>query len=292
MKKIFGVGFSLIAAGFAAPAMALDGPFKAAYQASEVDVSHIAGTVDIVAGGPEVSVSISGQPDELKAITVSLSGNVLRIESSRRSHDFFDGATDDAATRSHLQISVPKGTTLVTESLVGKATIGDVGGDLRFSGADVKAKIGAMKSARVSVAGSGDVTLGEVEGALEVSVAGSGDVQTASADSAKVSIAGHGDVHLQTVRHGLEAKISGSGGIDAASVDGAVETSIAGSGAVTIAKGRATPLKVSIMGSGDFALNGEAVDPDISVMGSGTVKLGKITGQLKSRGHADLQVGS
>lgn len=214
------------AAGPVTPACALDGPFKSAYKAGEVDLVNLVGTFEIVVGGPDVSVVISGRPEELKDIDVTVSGNVLRVASSKRHRDIEDDAKDYAL----FKISVPKGTNLSVERMIGQATVGDVQGDLKFSATSVKATIGAMKSAELRIPGSGKIRLGEVTGALAVKVSGSGTVDTASADSADVSISGSGDVNMHDIRHGLTSAISGSGDISAESVNGPVDARIAGSG--------------------------------------------------------------
>jgi hypothetical protein len=60
---------------------------------------------------------------------------------------------------------------------------------------------------------------------------------------------------------------------------------------VNIADGLANPLKVDIMGSGNFTFGGTAVDPHVSSFGSGTVKIKAYKGHMSSSGMADVDVG-
>lgn len=85
---------------------------------------------------------------------------------------------------------------------------------------------------RVSISGSGDVTLGGKAQAIEVSIAGSGNLKAGrfEAQTAKVDIAGSGDSTLW-VRDSLQASIAGSGDVRYYG-DPAVTRSIVGSGDV------------------------------------------------------------
>jgi hypothetical protein len=60
---------------------------------------------------------------------------------------------------------------------------------------------------------------------------------------------------------------------------------------VHIANGKADPLKVSMVGGGDFSFGGMAVNPTISAMGSGDVWMRGYTGHLSTSGMADVHVG-
>ena len=62
-----------------------------------------------------------------------------------------------------------------------------------------------------------------------------------------------------------------------------IEAAINGSGNLSLGGGRAEPLVVTITGSGDFLLQGEAVDADLTVSGSGRVVLGANSGTLRLR---------
>lgn len=281
------LGLGLLAGLASGPAGAIEGPFSSSYRASELRLENLAGRVEIQVGGSNVTVAITGKPEELAAIEVTTSGSTVTIESSKHRRR----VSGDPAELALFKISVPKGTDLSVDGLIGEAEIGDLGGDLKFEVSAVDAQIGNVSTAALHVSGSGDIHLGNVAGELIIEIAGSGSVEAGNADSAEVSIAGSGDVSIGDVRRGLKAEIAGSGDIQVKSVNGPVSAELAGSGDVSIDAGRANPLSVEIIGSGDFDFGGEAVDPEISVMGSGSVTLGSYTGKLKSHGNPDLTIG-
>ena len=55
-----------------------------------------------------------------------------------------------------------------------------------------------------------------------------------------------------------------------------------------IAGGLADPLRLSIMGSGDFDFGGEAVNPHVEVLGSGKVRIKSYRGNLTTEGTSDV----
>jgi hypothetical protein len=285
IAQMLGIGFA--AAVAAGPAGAVQGPFSASYKGSELRLENIGGRVEIEVGGSNITVSITGKPEELALIEVASSGSAVSIESRRR-HKRVSGDPEDVA---HIQISVPRGTNLTIDGLTGEAAIDSVGGNLKLEAWALDAEIGDMRNSALEIAGSGDISLGATAGDLKIEIAGSGSVEAGGADQAEVSIAGSGDVTVGDVRRGLTAEIAGSGDIHVESVNGPVKVGLAGSGDVTIERGRANPLQVEIIGSGDFEFGGEAVDPEISVMGSGSVSLGSYTGKLRSNGNSNISIG-
>ncbi|MFO1186860.1 MAG: DUF2807 domain-containing protein [Alphaproteobacteria bacterium] len=287
MKSIAPIIGAAALALLANPAAAVQGPFSASYKGTELRLENIGGRVEIEVGGPNITVAITGKPEEISLIEVGSSGSTVSIESSRR-HKRVSGDPEDAAK---IEISVPRGTNIVIDGLTGEAAIGDINGNFKLAAYALDAEIGDMRASSLEVAGSGDITLGNTAGALKIEIAGSGSVEAKNADAAEVSIAGSGDVAVGDVRHGLETEIAGSGDIRVVSVNGPVTAELAGSGDVTIERGRANPLRVEIVGSGDFEFGGEAVDPEISVMGSGSVSIGSYTGKLKSSGNSNISIG-
>lgn len=165
--------------------------------------------------------------------------------------------------------------------------------DVRASGA-VFGSIGRTGNLEFANAGCGDWIIGNVAGALEINQAGSGTVRTGSAASAKVSLAGSGDASIGAVAGDLDARIAGSGDIKAASVGGDLEASIAGSGDVNVANGRARRMQASIAGSGDVVFGGVAGSLEARVMGSGDVRAARVTGEVSRQvmGSGDVRVGN
>lgn len=283
----------LAAAGLCfTPALALDGPLSATYQASEIQLSRLMGRLEVAVGGTSVSLSITGKPEELEKVRVTSDAGRLVVEGPRHRWDFDDDEDDiDVKNLALFKLTVPRGTKLTVQSLMGEAKIGDVGGELKFSGTMIDAQIGRMRSAQVNVAGNGAITIADVQEKLTARISGSGKIFAGNADSAELAVAGSGDITMRAVAHDLETKISGSGDIKADSVNGALSAQIAGSGSVTVPRGRADPFSVRISGHGDVDFGGTATNPDISAMGSGDVKIGAYTGKLKSRGQANLTIG-
>jgi hypothetical protein len=180
-----------------------------------------------------------------------------------------------------VHISAPLGTPVEIEDMVGRIVAGDLDAPLSLEGSALDARFGRVTTARVSVAGSGHFVLGAVQQTLDIDVAGSGKLEAASANSARIEIAGGGDVKIGPIATSLKTEVAGSGDVRVASINGPLDVSIAGSGSVIVDGGRAVPLKAEIAGSGDVVMNGEAVDPNVAIYGSGSVKVRSYTGMLK-----------
>lgn len=262
-----------------APAHALNGPFNGAYQASEVVLDDLVGRVDISVGGSQVTLAITGRPDELAEIEVQAGGGKLRIVSHKRHRNI-----NEPADYAQFKLSVPRGTNLTIDGMVGDLAAGDLGGDIKIDATALDGTFGNVRSVSVDASGSLDVDFGDIAGNLNVDVSGSSDIKAKSAQAASVEISGSGELNVGAIRQGLSASINGSGSIEAGSVNGPVSVDVSGSGEVHIAQGRADPLQVEISGQGEFTFGGEAVNPEISVSGSGNVSIEKYTGKLKTHG--------
>ncbi|WGM37915.1 DUF2807 domain-containing protein [Caulobacter sp. NIBR1757] len=127
----------------------------------------------------------------------------------------------------------------------------------------LKIVVTAPKVSKVTINGSGDVTLKDYsQPSLAVSIAGSGDLDGRGAtEKLTVDIAGSGDVDLRY----LTAKtatldVAGSGDINADATDEAV-IKVSGSGDITLSR---TPTKLSqdVAGSGDVYVGGRKVTPE------------------------------
>lgn len=153
--------------------------------------------------------------------------------------------------------------------------------------------IGRSASVDLSNAGCGDWTIANVENRLKVSQAGSGSTRAGSAGSARVRIAGSGNVAAAAIRGGLDVDIAGSGDVAVASISGPLEVSVAGSGDVTVAGGRATTMSVSVAGSGDVDFDGVADSLRARIAGSGDVRVKQVTGEVSKTvmGSGDINIG-
>jgi hypothetical protein len=268
------------------------------YNVHTVRVEDVVGTlnVKVTSSGP-ATLQISGVQSRVDQVHVRSDGDTLKIESNHPDgvwnwRDWFNFSIHDKSNPQNLRIAltVPRGTALDVSGLIGDAKIGDTMGRLRFEAVATKAEIGEVKTAKISLAGSGNLTVAKVDGELHMSIAGSGKIRVGSTGPVHADIAGAGDAKLGDIHGGLKLSIAGSGDVAAKSVNGAVKVSIAGSGSVKIADGKADPLHVSIIGSGNVNFGGHAVDPHLTALGSGRVRIKSYSGHLSSTGSMHVQV--
>lgn len=271
------------------------------YSVSNVHIDGLVGTVTVKVGTTKtVTLDAQGNKSMMDSLEISPRDGTLHIEGSSPNtsvwnwRNWFDFPSRDDRGRATVQVNltVPKGTPLNIEGLIGDANIGDTMGPLKFEAVASKARIGHVSKANISLAGAGRVDLADVAGPIKLEVAGSGTVVAGSSQGAKVEIAGAGDATLGAIDGDLDLDVAGSGNLIAAKVNGRVSISIAGSGSVKIADGNADPLKVDIMGSGKVRFGGNAVNPNISAMGSGNVWIKSYTGKMSSDGMVNVKVGN
>ncbi|MBS0469933.1 MAG: DUF2807 domain-containing protein [Proteobacteria bacterium] len=293
-----------VAAILVLPAMASDNgwvvwPTKS-FNANALRVDDVVGNVRVnVQDGP-MKVDVSGNKDLVAGLKIRTDGNVLRITGSgdvtfnvwdwKQWFDFSNVHNDNDG-KLFIKITVPKGTDVRVEDLVGNATVGDTYGPVRLETTAGDATVGRVSKARVSMAGSGKISIADVAGDLRLEIAGSGRVTAGHAGSVEADIAGSGDTQIGAITGGVGVSIAGSGDFTASKVNGPVKVSIAGSGNVKIADGVADPLHVEIFGAGDFYFGGVAVNPRISALGSGNVRIKAYRGKLSNDGMASVQIG-
>jgi hypothetical protein len=273
------------------------------YSAGAVKFEDIVGTVIVnVRDGGQMAVEVSGARSRVAGLSVAVKGNTLDIDGSENKndtsvwnwHDWFNFSNledDRRADNLFVRVTVPRGTDVNIDGLVGNADIDDTQGALHLDAAVTNAKIGKVSSAKIELGGDGRIDIASVTGDLSLDVGGSGNVKVGSAGSVRADIAGSGDADFGAVSGGFKLTIAGSGDVTATRVNGPVRIEIAGSGNVKIADGVADPLHVEMMGAGDFAFGGVAVDPHIEAVGSGTVRLKSYRGHLDSEGMADVKIG-
>jgi hypothetical protein len=273
------------------------------YSAGNVKFNDIVGTVIVdVRDGGQMTVEVSGAKSRVAGLSVAVKGNTLKIDGSEMNndtsvwnwHDWFNFSNledDRRADNLFVKVTVPRGTDVNIDGLVGNADVGDTQGALRLDAAVTNAKIGKVSSAKIELGGDGRIDIASVTGELDLDVGGSGKVKVGSTGSVHADIAGSGDAEFGAVSGGLKLSIAGSGDVTATRVNGPVGIEIAGSGNVRIADGVADPLHVEMMGAGDFAFGGVAVDPHIEAVGSGTVRLKSYRGHLDTEGMADVKIG-
>ncbi len=267
------------------------------YDVKGIEVDDVFGTLHItVTNGGPVTLSISGTKPALDNLHVSNMGDRLLIKEEHEGHvwnwrEWFTYKRE-RRDRITLNITAPKGTSLGTDGFVGDLTVGDLDGPVKIEAAAAQGTIGNVTSATLSLAGSGKLSVGAVTQQLKIEIAGSGTINAGASAGASIEIAGSGDAHVGPVLGKLRVEIAGSGDVTVASVNGPTTAEIAGAGSIKIDTGEANPLKVEILGSGDFDFGGEAVDPEITAMGSGDVTLKSYRGKLDTDGMAHLKIGS
>ncbi|MGC9953829.1 MAG: DUF2807 domain-containing protein [Rhizomicrobium sp.] len=262
-------------------------------------IDDVLGTVkiEVKEGGPAI-LQISGLKQRVDGISVKETNGTLSIKGYNAqsvwdwSHWFDFSYNDTKPNQLFIVLTIAKGTRVDVNDVIGKATIGNTEGEMRFSSAgSTESTIGNVSEAHISLTGSGKVTVGNVAGTLTAETAGSGDIKVGNAGKADADIAGSGSILVGRIAGPLKVDIAGSGDFTAASVNGPTDVDIAGSGSVSIAGGEANPLHVDIMGSGNMTFGGTAVDPEISAMGSGSVKLKAYRGKLSNDGMSNLKIG-
>lgn len=268
--------------------------------ANSLRVEDVVGNVRVnVAEGP-MKLDVSGAREMVAGVSVRTDGGQLRISGGDADNinvwDWkkwfdFSHVNDEHDGKLFIKVTVPKGTPVVIDDLVGDATVGDTYGPLKMETTAGNATVGRVRDARITLAGSGKTSITDVQGELRVEIAGSGRVTVGHAGSVKADIAGSGDTQIGAITGGANIDIAGSGDFSAKSINGPLRVDIAGSGNVKIADGLADPLRVDIIGAGDLFFGGTAVDPAISAMGSGNVHIKSYRGTLRNDGMADVVIG-
>ena len=203
----------VLAAPFAA-AETVTGTGTAATETREVRGFHsvglsVPGKLEIVPGDAE-KLTLSGDDNILPLIETVVDRGELRIR-------FKERGSINIRTRTPLRM------TLTAKALDQLAIAGS--GDIVANSLDAK-------SMKVSISGSGNVTLAGKASELEVHISGSGDVKAGklASQAARVSIAGSGDATVWA-RETLKVSVAGSGDVRYYG-DPAVQRSVAGSGSV------------------------------------------------------------
>jgi len=267
------------------------------YDAHKVALSDIVGTLTIdVKDGP-VTLDVSGTKAALDGLDVSTDNGTLSIEGAHerslvwdwRNWFNFSDVNQPNHSKLNLHLTVPKGTAIDIDDLVGNATIGDTLGRVDFSATATKTKIGHVSSAKVTMEGTGEASVAQVDGPLEISIEGSGKVTGGHTGKVKADLEGSGEAELGPIDGGLSLEIDGSGSLSATKVNGPVKIEVAGAGDVKIADGVADPFHVEIAGAGDVYFGGLAVNPHVDAVGAGSVHIKSYRGHLDNEGMADVK---
>ena len=289
----------LVGVGASAPTSA-GGPIDRTFTAKRVHTDKIVAQMELVTipSGP-IRVQATGAPDTLKELQVRIVGDEVFIRLDKEEEEawfpwnlFNMWSRERKVQDLRVRISAPSGTPYDIEDMTGSIAAGDLDAPLSLDGHSMTARFGRVQSAKVSVAGSGKITLGAIKENLDLEIAGSGRIEAVSAAAAQIEIAGGGDVVIGPLTGGLNAEIAGAGDVRVASINGPMSVSIAGSGSVLVDGGQASSFEVEIAGSGDVVFKGNVVDPKVDIMGSGDVTVGSYSGNLDQEiaGSGDFKV--
>lgn len=166
--------------------------------------------------------------------------------------------------------------------------------DVRVAAGDaVFGIVGRSASLDLTNQGCGTWTIANVRGRMRLDQAGAGVTRAGGGRGADLSVAGSGFLSVGPVDGSLSAVSSGSGDIAVASVRGSVDVRVAGTGDVSIAGGAAARMTASIAGSGDIHMGGSAASLVASVTGSGAIDVAHVTGPVQRQvfGAGEVRTG-
>lgn len=287
------LGSLVVATSMGALSLSAGAQAPQSFTAKTVRIDGMVGTLDVQVGtGAAIGYSISGDAEAIKDVTAAVEGDTLVINQKDPKSSWFmwfQWNSGSATERVKISLTVPSGTPLDIDGLVGKASIGDINAPLKMDLAAAEVTVGAVTSAEIDAAGSGEITIASVKETLDLEIAGSGEIHVGSAGAVKADIAGSGELVVGTITGPLSVEIAGSGDVKVDSVAGDVSFSSAGSGDLSIKSGKATAFKVEIMGSGSVNFAGEAVNPNISLAGSGDIWVKSYSGSLNTSGVGEVR---
>jgi hypothetical protein len=133
-----------------------------------------------------------------------------------------------------VTVKVPQGTPVAANRVLGNVTIGDTNGPLTASVQGMDVYAGRVTNAQLSVQGSGDVRIKEVNGVVMAQVQGSGDIE----------------IERGTMPS-LTATVQGSGDINVGGTATTASLTVQGSGDIRVAHVLQRPME-NVMGSGDI----------------------------------------
>lgn len=158
--------------------------------------------------GAQQSVEIEAQQNIIDNLKLDVENGSWSIEGKKRIKDYKDVV---------LHITIPTVKALA------------IGGTGKIVG---KNEFNKLEELKISIGGSGEISLAGSARSTHISIAGSGkvDVRQLNSGSSKVSIAGSGDAYVE-VKDQLNVSIAGSGNVYYSGKP-SVKTSVAGSGKV------------------------------------------------------------
>ena len=153
----------------------------------------------------------------------------------------------------------------------------------------------------LTIAGSGNVRVGDLQGPLTATVSSDGDLSVRHATILQLAVRGSGDTTVQNVDGPADIKIDGSGTVKLQRLNGplqyvqhgsgdlvvthieapAASFDSAGSGDTVVAGGHIAMLHVGLNGSGDFAMRGTVDNADLQASGGGDIRVPHVSGRVQ-----------
>lgn len=135
-----------------------------------------------------------------------------------------------------VTVKVPQGAPVNANRVLGNVVIGDTNGPLTASVQGDNVFAGCVTSAQLTVQGSGDVRIKEVNGTVMAQVQGSGDIEIerGSMPSLTATVQGSGDINVGGSATTASLTVMGSGDIRVAHVQQRPMESVMGSGDIRV----------------------------------------------------------
>lgn len=166
---------------------------------------------------------------------------------------------------------------------------------------------------RLTSSGSGDVTIGDLQGPIDATVQSSGDLKLGRVRILQLRLRGSADVTGEAIGGAADIETEGSGTIKFGRVEGALRVSLRGSGDLSIgtaqipaldvqsqgsgdllvSNGSVGALRVRLAGSGDVTINGSASAADLQAEGGGDIHVARASGPVRRQasGGSDITIG-
>lgn len=239
--------------------------FTKSFSASSLEVRDVEADVEIQpCSGSEMVVTIEGKKSGVEGIQTALQGNRL-VLSGKSSGRRGSGANVVISGGGSISIS-GSGVNIVA----GRSVV--MGGKHE---ADVKVRVQVPVGSGVQVAGvQGNVQVGDTDGSFVGNLLGDTDMTVGKVRDTQLSLQGSGDVRVAEVNGNLTMNIQGSGDINVSrGTVPILNVSVMGSGDADFG-GTATDANLSVMGSGDIDVHHVKNRPNRSQMGSGDIDVG------------------
>lgn len=246
--------------------------------ASALEVHGIAADVEVETHHEsDIEYTISGRADQVKAIRAIVHGGTLVLEgdgAGASSSGITIRTGQGRIVVSGGSVVISNGS--VVSSIFGRSGVttvetGSSSGESAVK-VTVKVPVGApVKTNQVL----GNVIIGDTDGPLTASVQGS-NVSAGRVSSAQLTVQGSGDIRVKEVNGIVMAQVQGSGDIEVelGSMPSLTAT-VQGSGDIKVG-GSATAASLTVMGSGDIRVEHVQQKPVENVMGSGDIRVRRV----------------